>query len=539
MPKPVYIFVTGGVMSGLGKGIVASSIGKILQWRRLKVSPMKLDGYLNFDAGTLRPTEHGEVWVTSDGGEIDQDLGHYERFLDIKIPKINNITSGQIFSQVIKNERDGKYLGKTVQLIPHVTDEIKRRIRFVGNLGEPDVVIVEIGGTVGDYENAMFFEAARQMKSNGDSTIFIHLSYLPVPDALGEQKTKPTQSSVRELLSMGIQPNIIIGRSVKPLDDVRKRKIGLFCNVDERDIFSDHNVSSIYELPVILDKQGLGKRLCEKIGIEKTEANSEQWEYFVEKMKQINDAVKIGIVGKYFGTGDFELPDSYVSVVEAIKHAAWNNDRKPELHWIDSTAFENGQQSLGILEKMDGIVVPGGYGQSGVEGKIKTIKFVRENNIPFLGLCYGLQMAVIEYARNVCGMEDANTTEINKNTKYPVIDLLPWQKKIIESSKYGATMRLGDQEVVIVPNTLAHRLYGTKKVIERFRHRYEVNPEYVDTLKQNGFTFSGMNSKDNIMQIGEILKHKFFLGVQFHPEFTSRPMRPNPLFDGFIKACTI
>ncbi|MBI4894196.1 MAG: CTP synthase (glutamine hydrolyzing) [Candidatus Aenigmarchaeota archaeon] len=537
MQKPAYIFVTGGVISGLGKGIVASSIGKILQWRGLKVTAMKLDGYLNFDAGTLRPTEHGEVWVTSDGGEIDEDLGHYERFLGMNISKLNNLTSGQVYLQVIKNEREGKYLGKTVQLIPHVTEEIKRRIKFVGRLGEPDVVIVEIGGTVGDYESTMYFEAARQMRYDGDWVVFVHLSYLPMPNALGEPKTKPTQSSVRDLLGMGIQPNIIIGRSERPLDEVRRRKIALFCNVEEGDVFSDHDVKSIYELPVELERQGLGASLCQKLRISNTPANMGDWKELVERIKKTQQTVNIGIVGKYFGTGEFELPDSYISVVEALRHAAWYNNRKAELHWIDATLFEKDLHKLSLLEKMDGIVVPGGYGNTGIEGKINAIRFARESNIPFLGLCYGLQLAVVEYARNVCGMEGANTTEVDKETKYPVIDFLPSQRKITEASNYGATMRLGDQTVRIIPNTLASKLYGSATVTERFRHRYEVNPDFVSELERNGFTFSGTHEREKIMQIGEITRHRFFLGTQFHPEFTSRPLKPNPLFIGFIKSC--
>jgi CTP synthase len=537
MPKPAYIFVTGGVISGLGKGIVASSIGKILQWRGLKVTAMKLDGYLNFDAGTLRPTEHGEVWVTADGGEIDEDLGHYERFLNFNISKINNITSGQIFLQVIKNERDGKYLGKTVQLIPHVTDEIKRRIRFVGRLGEPDVVIVEIGGTVGDYENAMFFEAARQMRYDGDWVVFVHLSYLPIPGSLGEPKTRPTQFSVRDLLGMGIQPSIIIGRSEKPLDSVRRKKIALFCNVNEEDVFSDYDVKSIYELPVELEKQGLGASLCRKLMISDTPPQMGEWKELVDRIRKTEQSIKVGIVGKYFGTGDFELPDSYVSVIEAIRHAAWKNGRKVDLQWIDATMFEKDLHKLHMLEKLDGIVVPGGYGNTGVEGKINAIRFARESGLPFLGLCYGFQLAVVEFARNVCGMESANTTEVDKETKYPVIDFLPSQKRLLEASNYGATMRLGDQKVRIIPNTLAHRLYGRDVVVERFRHRYEVNPDFVPELERNGLIFSGMHETEKIMQIGEVAKHRFFLGTQFHPEFTSRPLSPNPIFDGFVKAC--
>lgn len=543
MPKPAYIFVTGGVMSGLGKGIVSASIGKILQWRGLKVTVMKLDGYLNFDAGTLRPTEHGEVWVTADGGEIDEDLGHYERFLDIDIPKMNNLTSGQVYLQVIKNERDGKYLGRTVQLIPHVTDEIKRRIKFVGRLGEPDVVIVEIGGTVGDYENAMFYETAREMRHEGNWVIFVHLSYLPIPGSTGEPKTKPTQFSVRDLLAKGIQPNILIGRSERPLDSVRRQKIALFCNLDAEDVFSDHDVNSVYELPLELERQGLGKRLCQKLMLgdvpPRQENGMASWSDLIARIKKTTQSLKVGIVGKYFGTGDFELPDSYVSVIEALRHAGWKNGRKVEMQWVDATMFEKDLHKLGILSKLDGVVVPGGYGNSGVEGKINAIRFARESKIPFLGLCYGLQLAVVEFARNVCGMENAHTTEVNKETRYPVIDFLPSQKKLIEASNYGATMRLGEQNVRIVPGTAAHRLYNSTLVAERFRHRYEVNPDFVPELTRNGFVFSGMSEKENIMQIGELRNHPFFLGTQFHPEFTSRPLKPNPLFDGFIKACML
>ena len=537
MQKPAYIFVTGGVMSGLGKGIVAGSVGKILQWRGLKVSAMKMDGYLNFDAGTLRPTEHGEVWVTADGGEIDEDLGHYERFLNQKISRTNNLTSGQIYSKVIKNEREGKYLGKTVQMIPHITDEIKRRIEFCAKSNDVDVLIVEIGGTVGDYENAMFYESGRQMKAEGDNVVFVHLGYLPIPNALGEPKTRPTQFSVKDLLSMGIQPNIVIGRSSKPLDGVRRRKIALGCNISEKDVFSDHDMNSIYELPVILEKQGLGERVSHHLGLEHVHPKMEEWERFTEKIKQPYHPVKVGIIGKYFGTGNFELADSYVSVIEALKHAAWHNGRQADIYWIDASDFEKDLVKLHMLKKLDGIIVPGGYGKSGVEGKINAIRYAREYGIPFLGLCYGMQLAVIEFARNVCGMEDANTSEIDKETKHPVIDLLPSQKRVMENSNYGATMRLGEHEVNLAFGTKAHDLYGAKRIRERFRHRYEVNPEFVDKLQSAGLVFSGFNEKENIMQICEIEKHKFFVATQFHPEFTSRPLSPNPLFDGFVKAC--
>jgi CTP synthase len=536
--QPKYIAITGGVLSGLGKGICTASIAKILQARGFKVIPIKIDGYLNYDAGTLRPTEHGEVWVTDDGGEIDQDLGHYERFLDIPISKENNITSGQIYWEVISNERKGKYLGKTVQLIPHVTDEIKRRIRNIAAKNEADFVLIEIGGTVGDYENSVFIEAVRQMRYDGDKIIYIHVSYLPIPGSLGEQKTKPTQISVRSLLSMGIQPDFIVCRSEKDVDDVRKEKIALFCNVDKDNVISDPDCDIVYELPLIFERQGLGDKILQKFGIKPREARLKDWENFISKVKALKDEVKIGIVGKYFDIGSFQLSDSYISVIEAIKHAAWFNGKMPKISWIDSKQFEDDERKLSMLRDIDGIIVPGGFGSTGVEGKMLAIKYARENNIPFLGLCFGLQLAVIEFARNVCGLKDANTTEVDQETKHPVIDFLPWQKELIKQEKYGSSMRLGAQEVLIKKNTLAYKLYGKDKVMERFRHRYEVNPSYIDLLERNGLVFSGMSAKDeNIMQIMELPGHKFFLATQFHPEFLSRPLRPHPLFVGLIKAC--
>ncbi len=532
-----YIFVTGGVLSGLGKGIVTASIAKLLQARGYKITAMKLDGYLNFDAGTLRPTEHGEVWVTNDGGEIDEDLGHYERFLDVNLSKENNITSGQIFWKVVQNEREGKYLGKTVQMIPHVTDEIKRRIREVAKKSGVDFMIVEIGGTVGDYENALFIEAARQMKFDGEKAIQVHTTYLPVPMHIGEQKTKPTQLSVRQLMSMGVQPDILMCRSERPIDDVRKEKIAMFCNVKKEDVISNPDVGNVYELPIIFEQQLLGERILSKFGAKGGRTDFGEWKAMAEKVKTLNKEVRIGIVGKYFDTGSFQLADSYVSVIEAVRHAAWNNGRKPKIEWIDAKQFEDDPKRLAILKSLDGIIVPGGFGGSGVEGKILTIKYARENDIPLLGLCYGLQLMVVEFARNVCGLKGANTTEIDPKTPHPVVDLLPWQKEIMEKSEYGATMRLGGQTIKITPKTLAHKSYGKTEAVERFRHRYEINPKYVKTLEEKGFVFSGSTPDGNIKQIGELPNHRFMLGVQSHPEFTSRPLRPNPLFDGFIKAC--
>jgi CTP synthase len=530
-----YIFITGGVVSGLGKGITSASIGKILRSKNFNVTAVKVDPYINWDAGTLRPTEHGEVWVTEDGGEIDQDLGHYERFLDVILTKEHNITTGQVYGAVIERERRGEYLGKTVQPIPHITDEIKRRFKAVAEKTKAGFVIIEIGGVVGDYENILFLEAARQMKLEDGNVCFIHVTYLPVLENLGEMKSKPTQHSVKELRSFGIQPDFIVCRSDYPVDDVRKEKIALFCNVAKEYIISNPNIENIYELPLIFEEQKFGDKVLQKFNL-KSESDMEEWKEYIGKIKNLKKSVKIGIVGKYFDIGAYKLPDSYVSVVEAVKHAAWNNGIIPQIEWIDSKDFEKDSKKLEELRQFDGVIVPGGFGASGVEGKILATQFVRENNIPFLGLCFGLQLAVVEYARNVCKLGGAHSTEINTKSPHPVIDLLPWQKKILEESKYGATMRLGGQIVEITPNTLAHKLYGKNKTIERFRHRYEINPEYVSILIKNGFVFSGKAEKEDIMQIGELPKHKFFIGSQFHPEFTSRPLKPNPLFDGFIKA---
>jgi len=531
--KPNYIFITGGVLSGLGKGICTASIGKILQSYGFSVTVCKIDPYLNFDAGTMRPTEHGEVWVTKDGGEIDQDLGHYERFLNIDIPKSHNITTGQIFYQVIQNERQGKYLGKTVQPIPHITDEIKRRIR---NLEKADFVLVEIGGTIGDYENILFVEAIRQMKSEGENTIFIHVTYVPVPSHLGEAKTKPTQHSVQKLREIGIIPDFIVCRSEKPLDDVRKNKISVFCDIKPDYIISDHNIENIYEAPLIFEQQNFGEKIIKKLNLRPRSKNMKKWKNYIDKIKKINKSVKIGIVGKYFDIGTSTLTDSYISVIEAIKHACWNNNLKPDIKWIDSKEFEKHPEKVSILKNMDAVIVPGGFGSSGIEGKIKAIKYVRENKIPYLGLCLGMQLAVIEFARNVCNLEDATSTEFDKKTKNPVVDIIPDQINIIKNSNYGATMRLGAYPAILKPGTLVRKLYGKEKIFERHRHRYEINPEYIGILEKNGLVFSGRSPNKILMEFMELPNHPYFVATQAHPEFTSRFMHPNPLFDGLIKA---
>ncbi|MEM4258537.1 MAG: CTP synthase [Candidatus Thermoplasmatota archaeon] len=531
-----YIIVTGGVISGLGKGITTASIGKILQFHGYKVTAIKIDPYINFDAGTLRPTEHGEVWVTEDGGEIDQDLGHYERFLDVNILKCNNITTGQVYSAVIEKERQGKYLGKTVQPIPHVTDEIKRRIRQPAQEGKYDFVIVEIGGTVGDYENILFLEAVRQMKQEGDKVLYVHVTYVPVLESLGEAKTKPTQHSVKLLREVGIQADFIVARSEKPLDDVRKEKIALFCNIHQDDVISDSNIDNVYAVPLLFEEQELCKKILRKLHLRKQQRDLKQWKNYIAKIRRINRQIKIGIVGKYFDIGAYQLSDSYISVIEAVKHAAWNNNLAPQIEWIDSKIFEKQPEEIRTLSQFDGIIVPGGFGLSGIEGKITTIRYARENNIPYLGLCLGMQLAVVEYARNKCNLKQANTTEVDKNTAYPVIDFIPDQVKLIRESRYGATMRLGAYPAVLQENTLVYQLYGKTTVYERHRHRYEVNPQYVEILEQNGLVFSGRSPDGILMEFLELSGHPFFVATQAHPEFKSRPMKPAPLFDGLIKA---
>ena len=531
-----YIIITGGVISGLGKGITTASIGKILQIHGYKVTAMKIDPYMNCDAGTLRPTEHGEVWVTEDGGEIDQDLGHYERFLDINIPKCHNITTGQVYGAVIEKERKGKYLGKTVQPIPHVTDEIKRRIRKPAQDSKYDFVLVEIGGTVGDYENVLFLEAIRQMKLEGDKVIYIHVTYVPVLETLGEAKTKPTQHSVKLLREIGIQADFIITRTEEPLDNVRKEKIAMFCNVHEEDVISDSNIENVYGVTLLFEEQKLCKKILRKLNLRKEENDLKTWKNFITKIKKLDKKIKIGIVGKYFDIGSFKLSDSYISVIEAVKHAAWNNNLSPDIEWIDSKLFEKQPGKISNLSKVDGIIVPGGFGLSGIDGKIATIKYARENNIPYLGLCLGMQLAVVEYARNVCGLKNANSTEVDKKTPYPVIDFIPEQVNIIRESRYGASMRLGSYPAILKNGTLISRLYGKNKVHERHRHRYEVNPEYVETIEKSGLIFSGRSPNGILMEFMELPDHPYFVATQAHPEFKSRPMKPSPLFDGLIKA---
>ena len=537
--KCKFIVITGGVISGLGKGVITASIANVLQAQGYNISAIKIDPYMNIDAGTMRPTEHGEVWVTDDGGETDQDLGTYERFLGKSISKLNNITTGQVYQKVIGMERNLEFDGKCVQPIPHIVEEVERRIKVIAEKDKLDFLLIEVGGTVGDYENVLFLETVRRMHLKGDPVMFVHVVYLPIPKSLGEMKTKPAQHSVRMLNEIGIQPDFIMARSENPLDEVRREKISIFCNVKPKDVISSPDLEYIYELPLIFEEQNFTENILKKFQIEYKKTDGlEKWRNFVNNIKTAKKGVKIAVVGKYFDIGDFTLEDSYVSVIEAIKHSASKKKVHPEIKWIDSKEFEKNPKKMKILNDFDGIIIPGGFGSTGVEGKIMTVEYVRKNKIPFLGLCFGLQIAVIEHARNICGLKGANSSEIDKKAKYPVIDILPEQKKLIKKKQYGATMRLGAYEAVLKDNSIVRDLYGKKNVSERHRHRYEVNTDYIKRLEDKGLIFSGISPDRRLMEFLELPKnvHPFFVATQAHPEFTSRPLDPNPLFSGFMEA---
>lgn len=535
-----YIFVFGGVMSGIGKGVATSSIAKIIQSRGYKVTAIKIDPYVNVDAGTMNPTEHGEVFVMDSGLETDQDMGNYERFLNIVIPKENYMTTGSIYKKVIEKERNLEYGGKCVQIIPHVTNEVIDTITNASKNNKADFVTIEVGGTTGDYENDLFTEAARQLRLRlgKENVLFVMIGYVPFPNIVGEMKTKPTQQAVRALNAAGVQADIIIARSERPIDEKRKKKIALFCNIESEAVISAPDSDSIYEVPLNFEKDHLSELILKKLNLKPRKKNLIKWEEFVNKVKTATKEVKIGIVGKYFGTGDCVLSDAYISVIEAIKHAAYSNGVRPVIDWVDSGRLENGSKNLETLKKYDGIIVPGGFGSRGIEGKLKTIEYARLNKIPYLGLCYGMQLMVIEYARNVLGVKNSNTAEIAPNGKNLVIDLMPEQKKKLKNHEYGATMRLGSYPCKIKQGTLAYKSYGKAEIFERHRHRYEVNPTYINRLVKAGMIFSGTSPDKRLMEIVELPKekHPFMLGTQFHPEFTSSPLKPNPIFIGFIKA---
>ena len=532
--KPVkgtkYVVVTGGVISGLGKGIFTASLGRLLQSRGMKVVPIKIDPYLNVDAGTMNPIEHGEVFVLDDGSEVDMDLGTYERFLDMNLSSESNITTGKIYKKVIDKERNGDYLGLTVQLIPHITDEVKAWVKDVASRNSTDVVLVEVGGTVGDIENLVFLEGLRQLSLEED-VLFIHCTLVPVMDVVGEQKTKPTQQSVQKLREIGILPDFIFTRSHTCLLDKIAKKISLFCGVPEENIICGPDVDNIYKVPLVLEDQKLTDKVLSAFCLPVRKKDMRDWNELVKRMDNPKKELEIAITGKYTA-----LHDSYVSIEQSLKHASAKLGCSVKFRWIETTDIESGKLKVeNALKGVCGIIVPGGFGSRGIEGKIQCIKYAREHKIPFLGLCYGFQLASIEFSRNVCGMRGANSTEVDPKTPYPVIDLLPEQRKVY---KKGGTMRLGGQDVIIKKGTKASRLYGGTKARERFRHRYEFNPKYIKDLESRGLVFSGHDLSGSIMQILEIPKHKFFMASQFHPEFTSRVLRPNPLFLGFLQACT-
>jgi CTP synthase len=536
-----YIFVVGGVMSGVGKGVTTSSIGTIIQSKGYRVSLIKADPYLNVDAGTMNPTEHGEVFVLDSGLETDQDMGNYERFLNKSLPKQNYMTNGMVFKYVIDKERALGYKGKCVEPTYHITEEILRRIDECVTVNNSEFVIVEIGGTIGEYQNAIFLEAARQLKlQNPNNVMFVMVSYLPTPSSIGEMKTKPTQNAVSQMNSYGVHPNIIIARADQPVDKKRKEKIANMSGLySADDVISAPNVKNIYDVPINFENDGLSARILKYFDIKPKKKDLKEWRSFVSKMDNVKNTVKIAVVGKYFETGDFVLSDAYISVIEALKISGAYNGVKTELSWLDAKSFEKGGKSLDKLKNFDGILVPGGFGETGVEGKIKVIEYARKNKVPYFGLCYGMQLMVVEYARNVLGLKDANTVEINPKTENPVIDIMPDQKKKLEIKNFGGSMRLGTYPCVVSKNTIAYEAYGKTKIDERHRHRYEVNPSYVEKIEKAGLIFSGKSPNGVLMEIAELPRtvHPFMLGVQFHPEFLARPLSPHPLFSTFVKAC--
>lgn len=544
--KAKFIFVSGGVISSVGKGVTTASIAALLEARGLVVSPIKCDPYLNVDAGTIRPQEHGEVFVTEDGMETDQDLGNYERFLNTSLTKKNYLTNGQVYQRLIQKERNFEFDGEDVEIVPHVPEEIIDRLEQAAEARNADVVICEIGGTVGEYQNILFIEANRIMKYRDKrDVIHVHVGYLPTPPSVGEMKSKPVQTSVRLLNSSGIQPDFLICRAEAPVDERRKETLAWICNITPDHIISAPNANSIYEVPDIFENQGLGDAIVKQLGLKVKKKNLTAWSNLSKKIKKSNSQQKevpIAVVGKYFQTGDYKLSDVYISVVEAIKHAAWSEGKKIKLTWVSSSDIE--KQGSKILKGFKGIIVPGGFGSRGVEGIITAIKYARENKIPYLGLCYGMQLACIEFARNVAGLKKANTTEIDSKTPYPIIHIMPEQEKKLLKKEYGATMRLGSWDCKLKPGTKTHSAYKQAgrihkdgvTISERHRHRFEFNNLYRDGLEKLGLTISGTSPDEALVETIEITKHPYFVASQFHPEFTSRPFDPHPLFVGFIKA---
>jgi CTP synthase len=534
-----YIFVVGGVMSGVGKGIASSSIGTILKGRGLRVTALKIDPYINVDAGTMNPTEHGETFVLKDGLETDQDMGNYERFLNETLGGENYMTTGSVYRDIIKKERNLEYGGRNVQVVPDVPLYVIERIKHAAQLHDADVTIIEIGGTVGEYENILFLEAARLLKLEAPSDVaMILVSYLPVPGSVGEMKTKPTQHAARALNSAGVFADFIIARAPVAIDEKRKAKISLFCNVPKHRVISAPDVASIYDVPLNFEADHLSDELCAMLGLTPPASDLSAWRSFVEKARSPKGEVRIAIAGKYFNSGEFVLSDVYISVIEALKFSAYHLGVRPVITYLNTRDFDSPSADLSPLSTFDAILVPGGFGETGIEGKIRVIQYAREQKVPYLGLCYGMQLMVVEYARHVLGLADANTTEIAPETKHPVIDILPEQKAKLANKEYGGSMRLGTYTARITPGTLAHGAYQTDQVDERHRHRYEVNPEYVGALTQGGMVFSGTSPNGVLMEIAELPKsvHPFMLATQFHPELVARPLDPHPLFTAFIQA---
>lgn len=529
-------------MSGVGKGVASSSIGTILQAKGFKVTAIKIDPYINVDAGTMNPTEHGEVFVLKDGDETDQDMGNYERFLNTDLTRINYMTTGRVYQEVIRRERNLEYKGKNVEVVPDIPKEVIRRIKKAAEGSGADVALIEIGGTIGEYQNIIFVEAGRMLKSEEpDNVAFVMVSYLPIPSKVGEMKTKPTQTAARMLNSVGVQADVIIARSDEPLDTKRKEKIGTFCNIKKEHVISAPDVESIYDVPINFEKDNLGGILCDVLSLKpkKNTPDLTEWKKFVRKSKNGNKQVNIAVVGKYFDSGDYVLSDVYISVLEAIKYSAYKHNAKPKIHYINSKDIENGNMKVSELKKYDGILVPGGFGETGIDGILQAIRYAREHKIPYFGLCYGMQLLVLEFARNVAGLKKAHTAEINSKAQHVVIDIMPEQKELMKKSDYGGTMRLGAYPAVLKKGTIARKAYAKQKVNERHRHRFEVNPEYIAQLSDAGLVFSGTSPDHRLMEIAELpqKEHPFFVGTQFHPEFQARPLDPHPLFSAFIKAC--
>lgn len=540
-----YIFVVGGVMSGVGKGVATSSIALLLQSRGFKVSPIKIDPYLNVDAGTMNPTEHGEVFVMQNGLETDQDMGNYERFLGRALNAENYMTGGMVYKSVIDRERALGYGGRCVEPVPHIPEEIVRRIKKAGDKDKSDITIIETGGTLGEYQSVMFIEAARMLEfEHPGDVLFVLVTYLPVPGKLGEMKTKPTQYAVRTMNSYGVDPDIIIARGEVPLDKKRKEKIAASSGLLPEQVISAPDVDSVYDVPLNFEKDQLAEILLQQMNLKskKRVPDLAEWKSFVRKVHNTKGEVRIAMVGKYFATGDFVLADSYLSVIEAIKYAAYKVGKKPVIDWVAATDFEgkNASKNLAQLKKYDGILVPGGFGARGIEGKLKVIEYARTHRIPYFGICYGMQLMVVEYARNVLGWKTAHTTEIDEKTKYPVIAVMPDQLQKLKDGDYGGSMRLGSFPAYLKERTIARAAYKAEMVQERHRHRYEVNPDYVEEFTKAGLVFSGVSPSETLMEIAELplSKHPFFLGAQFHPEFTARPLTSHPLFDAFIKAAS-